>query len=217
MLAHSTFTLLQHDTLRSSLDIFHACWEDASGARVWSLAVKRKKKNWPLPLNMDSTRMDAVRPPSASNAHSHTSAHHLNERQRLLPAADQRLLLLPLLLHDGGEGHQWGGGRAAHCSQHPGPEEGSGWGGWEKGDDRQTDRGGELRCSPEKRKCVDKGRVSNHREAPGRGRSRRPTESHDSLTWFQWKNGKDNAAHALSVVPDQRHCQRCRMTLSTGW
>lgn len=112
--------------------------------REWSASVKpcseKKKINWPLPVNMDSMRMDAVRPPSASNAHSHTSAHHLNERQRLLPAADQRLLLLPLLLHDGGEGHRWGGGRAAHCSQHPGPEEGSGWGGWEKGDDRQTDR-----------------------------------------------------------------------------
>lgn len=48
---------------------------------------------------------------------------YLDERQRLLSAADQCSFLLLLLLNDGGKGHQGGGeGRAAHCTQHPGPE-----------------------------------------------------------------------------------------------
>lgn len=47
---------------------------------------------------------------------------YLDERQRLLPAADQRRFLLLLLLHNGSKGHQGGEGRAAHCSQHPGPD-----------------------------------------------------------------------------------------------
>lgn len=47
---------------------------------------------------------------------------YLDERQRLLTAAHQCSFLLLLLLHDGGEGHQGGVGRAARCSQHPGPE-----------------------------------------------------------------------------------------------
>lgn len=47
---------------------------------------------------------------------------YLDECQRLLPAADQCGFLLLLLLHDGGKGHQGAGGRAAHCSEHPGPE-----------------------------------------------------------------------------------------------
>lgn len=65
-----------------------------------------------------------------------------------------------------------------------------GWGegvraGEEGGRKLMTDRGGERRCGPEKCKCVDKGRVNDHREARGQGRSRRPTESHDALTGFQ--------------------------------
>lgn len=47
---------------------------------------------------------------------------YLDQRQRLLSAADQRRFLLLLLLHNGGKGHQGGERRAAHCSQHPGPE-----------------------------------------------------------------------------------------------
>lgn len=47
---------------------------------------------------------------------------YLDERQRLLSAADQRRFLLLLLLHDGGEGHQGGEGGAAHGAQHPRPE-----------------------------------------------------------------------------------------------
>lgn len=47
---------------------------------------------------------------------------YLDERQRLLSAADQRRFLLLLLLHDGSKGHQGGEGRAACCAQHPRPE-----------------------------------------------------------------------------------------------
>lgn len=49
-------------------------------------------------------------------------AGYLDERQRLFSAADQSGLLLLLLLHNGGEGHGGGQGRAAHWSQHPGPD-----------------------------------------------------------------------------------------------
>lgn len=49
-------------------------------------------------------------------------ARYLDERQRLLSAADQRGFLLLLLLHNRGKGHQGGEGRTAHCTQHPGPE-----------------------------------------------------------------------------------------------
>lgn len=41
-------------------------------------------------------------------------AGYLDESQRLFSAADQRGLLLLLLLHDGGEGYCGGQGRAAH-------------------------------------------------------------------------------------------------------
>lgn len=49
---------------------------------------------------------------------------YLDERQRLLSAADQCRFLLLLLLHDGSKG--WEGG-AAHCSHHPGPKGRDGW------------------------------------------------------------------------------------------
>lgn len=52
---------------------------------------------------------------------------YLDERQRLLSAADQRGFLLLLFLHDGSKGHQGGEGRAAHCTQHPRPEGIDGW------------------------------------------------------------------------------------------
>lgn len=76
------------------------------------------------------------------SANTHTDRTcYLDERQRLLSAADQCGFLLLLLLHDGGKGHQGGGGRAAHRSQHPGPE------GKETGDtERKGQREDGYRC-----------------------------------------------------------------------
>lgn len=89
-------------------------------------AVARPPWNPTALFPLGSCRTRAIHP--ATHQQESTNIHrqdHLDERQRLLSAADQRRFLLPLLLHDGGEGHRGGGGRAAHCSQHPGPE---GWG-----------------------------------------------------------------------------------------
>ena len=47
---------------------------------------------------------------------------YLNESQRFVSAADQRSLLLPLLLHDGGKGHSCSRQRAGHPAQHPRPD-----------------------------------------------------------------------------------------------
>lgn len=87
---------------------------------------------------------------------------YLDERQRLLSAADQRSFLLLLLLNDGGKGHQGGGeGRAAHCTQHPGPE----------GERRVMQRErGEVSVpalgKQHESKCVDKGWVNYYWQAP---------------------------------------------------
>lgn len=187
MLAHSTFTLLQHDTLRSSLDIFHACREDASGARVWSLAVKRKEKKLAIASRHGRHEggMPWDRPPRAMHTatRQHITWMSASGFSRLRISASS-CCLSSSTMEAKVTGEEGGGLPTAPSTQ--GLRRGAGEeGGRKVMTDKQTDRGGELRCSPEKRECADKGRVNNHREAPGRGRSRRPTESHDPLTWFQ--------------------------------